>query len=168
MLEGPIIIMKLIIMKRENLLKLVASILICQMAGIVGSFFTMPAISGWYATLNKPWFTPPGWFIGVVWLTLFTFMGIALYLVWHKGFARLTLGIFSVQLVLNMLWSFLFFGFQSPLLGLIEIAILWVFIALNIWAFWRIDKRAGYMLLPYIMWVTIAAILNYYVFLLNP
>jgi benzodiazapine receptor len=147
-----------------------ASILLCQLAGIIGSIFTTPSIPGWYASLQKPWFTPPGWFIGAVWITLFTFMGIALYLVWQKGIAKnkMALGIFSVQIALNMLWSFLFFGLQSPLLGLVEILALWISIALNIWAFWKVDRRAAYLLLPYIVWVSVATTLNFYILALNP
>lgn len=154
-------------MKTREIGKLVFCIIICQLAGVIGSFFTISAIPAWYATLNKPWFTPPNWLFGPVWISLYTLMGIALYLVWQKGLSRMAVGIFGVQLGLNALWSFLFFGLQSPLLGLLEILVLWVVIALNIWAFWRIDKRAGYLLVPYIVWVTIAATLNYYVFVLN-
>jgi benzodiazapine receptor len=151
--------------------KLILSIAVCQLAGVMGSIFTMPAIPGWYATLNKPWFTPPGWLFGPVWISLYTLMGIALYLVWARGFrekkSRMALGIFAVQLGLNAAWSFLFFGLQSPFLGLMGIIPLWILIALNIWAFRRIDRRAGYLLVPYIVWVSIAAALNYYVWVLN-
>jgi len=151
--------------------RLILSIVICQLAGVLGSVFTMPAIAEWYATLQKPWFTPPNWLFGPVWISLYTLMGIALYLVWAKGFrekkSKIALGIFTVQLALNALWSFLFFGLRSPLLGLAGIIPLWILIALNIWAFWRIDKRAGYLLVPYIAWVSIATALNYYVWILN-
>ena len=159
-------------MAKRDYTKLALSIIICQAAGVAGSFFTDAGLASWYATLNKPWFTPPGWFIGAVWITLFTLMGLALYMVWIKGFkekkARLALGIFAVQLVLNILWSFLFFYLQSPLLGLAGIIPLWICIALNIWAFWRIDRRAGYLLVPYLVWVSVATALNYYFLVLNP
>jgi benzodiazapine receptor len=149
--------------------KLIGSILLCQLAGVLGSIFTTPAIAGWYVMLQKPWFTPPNYLFGPVWISLYTLMGTALYLVWQKGLTkdRLAMGIFAVQLGLNALWSFLFFGLRSPLLGLAGIIPLWIFIALNIWAFWRIDRRAGYLLVPYICWVSIATALNYFVFVLN-
>jgi tryptophan-rich sensory protein len=151
--------------------RLILSVIICQLAGVFGSFFTISAIPAWYATLNKPWFTPPNWLFGPVWISLYTLMGISLYLIWAKGFrekkGRIALGVFVIQLGLNAAWSLLFFGLQSPLLGLAGIIPLWVFIALNIWAFWRIDKRAGYLLVPYVAWVTIATALNYYVWILN-
>jgi benzodiazapine receptor len=156
-------------MKPVELGRLGFCIIICQLAGAIGSFFTISAIPGWYATLQKPWFTPPNWLFGPVWISLYALMGLSLYLVWQKGLGknRLAVGIFAVQLALNALWSFLFFGLQSPLLGLMGILALWVMIALSIWAFYRIDKRAGYLLIPYIVWVSIATALNYYVWLLN-
>jgi benzodiazapine receptor len=159
-------------MDRIGIFRLTCSIIICQLAGVVGSIFTISAIPTWYASLNKPWFTPPNWLFGPVWLTLYTLMGISLYLVWSKGFkkkkAKIALGIFAIQLGLNALWSFLFFGLQSPLLGLAGIIPLWIFIALSIWAFYRVDKKAACILIPYIMWVTVATALNYYVLILNP
>jgi len=157
-------------MKRPGILRLILSIAICQLAGVFGSVFTFSAIPSWYAALNKPWFTPPNWLFGPVWISLYTLMGIALYLAWQKGLAknRIALGIFAAQLALNALWSFLFFGLRSPLLGLAGIIPLWIFIAFNIWAFWKIDKQAGYLLVPYIVWVSIATALNYYVWILNP
>ena len=150
--------------------RLIASILLCQAAGVLGSIATTPNIQGWYVNLNKPWFTPPNWLFGPVWISLYTLMGIALYLALEKGLLKdkPALGIFIAQLSLNSLWSFLFFGLESPLLGLAGIIPLWISIALNIWAFWKIDKRAGYLLVPYITWVSIATALNYYVWILNP
>ena len=157
-------------MPKLNYPRLILSVIVCQLAGVFGSFFTVSAIPGWYATLNKPWFTPPGWLFGPVWLSLYTLMGIALYLVWQKGLGknRLAAGVFGVQLGLNALWSFLFFGLQNPFLGLLNILALWVMIALSIWAFYKVDRRAGHLLLPYIVWVSIATALNYYVWILNP
>jgi benzodiazapine receptor len=156
-------------MKPGELGRLAFCIIICQLAGAIGSVFTIPAIAGWYATLQKPWFTPPNWLFGPVWISLYTLMGIALYLVWQKGLRKngLAVGVFGAQLALNAAWSFLFFGLQNPFLGLVSIIALWIFIALSIWAFWRIDRRAGYLLVPYIAWVSIAAALNYYVWILN-
>ena len=157
-------------MQRPDIIGLASAIVICQLAGVLGSVFTVPAIAGWYATLQKPWFTPPNWLFGPVWISLYTLMGIALYLVWQKGLAKnkTALGIFGTQLALNATWSFLFFSLQSPFLGLAGIIPLWIFVALSAWAFYRVDKRAGYLLVPYIVWVSIATALNYYVLVLNP
>jgi benzodiazapine receptor len=155
----------------NRIIRLIASILLCQMAGIVGSLFTMPSIPTWYASLAKPWFSPPNWLFGPVWITLYLLMGIALYLAWNKGLekkgAKRALSVFGIQLFLNALWSFLFFGLLSPLLGLIGIVILWIAILASIILFWGIDRRAGIILIPYIVWVTIATLLNLYILLLN-
>lgn len=151
--------------------KLVVSILVCQGAGIVGALFTTPAISTWYQTLKKPWFTPPNWAFSPVWITLFVLMGISLYLVWHKGFTlhqvKISFAVFAIQLILNILWSAAFFGLRSPSSGLIVIVILWVFILLTILSFYRVSPVAAYLLIPYIAWVSVAAALNYYVWVLN-
>jgi tryptophan-rich sensory protein len=157
-------------------LVLLAFIIACQLAGIAGSVFTTPAIGSWYVTLEKPWFTPPNWLFAPVWTTLYTLMGIALYLVYRKGFVkgkfnfskiRLPVSIFAVQLALNVLWSMLFFGLRSPLYGLIGIIPLWIAIAATIVSFYRVSKPAGLILIPYIAWVSIATALNYYVWILN-
>ena len=150
-------------------LKLLASVILCQAAGLVGSVFTFPSIPTWYATLVKPWFTPPNWVFGPAWTTLFLLMGISLYLVWQKGLAKnkAAISLFGAQLGLNVLWSVLFFGLQSPFLAFAEIIVLWIFILLTIIKFYKIDRKAAYMLVPYIAWVTFAASLNYFVWMLN-
>jgi len=154
-----------------SILKLVISIIICQLAGVVGSIFTSPSIPTWYASLQKPAFAPPNWIFAPVWITLFVLMGISLYLVWDRGWekkeVKLAVSIFGVQLVLNALWSILFFGLQSPLYAFIEIIILWVAILITIIKFYQIFRSAGVILLPYIIWVTIAASLNYSIWILN-
>lgn len=156
----------------SDAVRLIVSILIAQSAGVVGSFFTAPAIPTWYETLVKPSFTPPNWVIGPVWVVLYTLIGIALFLVWRMGLekreVRIAIGIFAVQLVLNALWSWAFFGLQSPLTGLIVIIVLWVAILLNIVIFYRISKTAGLLLIPYILWVSFATALNYSIWILNP
>lgn len=152
-------------------IKLIICILICQLAGIIGSLFTISSITSWYVNLNKPFFTPPGWLFGPVWLTLYTLMGISLYLIWNeksKGKIRTPLALFSIQLVLNALWSIMFFGFQLIFYGLVEIIIMWIFIALTMFSFYRISRNATIILIPYIAWVTIATLLNYFVWVLNP
>lgn len=148
--------------------KLIISILVCQMAGVIGSIFTGPSIPIWYAGLQKPAFAPPNWVFAPVWITLFTLMGVSLYLVWEKRKnIKVPLILFGIQLILNIVWSLLFFGLQSPFYALIEIIILWIAILLTILSFYKISKRAGILLLPYISWVSLAAILNYYIWLLN-
>ena len=152
--------------------KLIASVAVCQLAGIAGSLFTYPKISTWYATLNKPAFAPPNWVFGPVWISLFTLMGIALYLVWQKGVRsqneRYAVYAFGLQLGLNALWSFLFFGLQSPFYGFVGILLMWLAIAATMWEFRHIDRRAACLLVPYIAWVSFAALVNYAVWLLNP
>lgn len=158
--------------KLNNALKLAASVIICLFAGYIGSLFTRPFIPTWYATLKKPPFNPPDWVFAPVWTSLFILMGVSAYLVWHKGLqnkeVKVSLSIFGVQLVLNVLWSFLFFGLQSPIYAFAEIAILWAAIVLTVINFYRISRTAGLLLLPYIIWVTFAAFLNFSIWRMNP
>lgn len=149
---------------KVNITLLVASIAICQGAGIVGSFFTFPAISGWYAALNKPSFNPPGWLFGPVWTLLYLLMGVSLYLVWmRKG----DLKWFWAQLILNSFWSIIFFGLKSPGFAFIEIIFLWLAILVTIKTFTKIHQSAAYLLYPYLAWVSFASILNFFVWVLN-
>jgi len=151
-------------------IKLAIAIVICQMAGVIGSIFTTPSIGTWYASLNKPWFTPPNFVFAPVWITLYTLMGISLYWVWQKGpgkEVRSALLAFSGQLVINSVWSIVFFGLESPFYALILIVFMWFLILLTIYKFYKLDKKAGLILVPYIAWVTIATFLNYYVWILN-
>lgn len=151
--------------------KLITSIVICQLAGVIGSLFTRPAIPTWYATLEKPSFTPPNGVFSPVWITLFVLMGIAAFLVWNKGLSdqrvKIALSIFAVQLILNVLWSVMFFGLRSPLAGLIDIVILWIAISLTVLSFFPISRAAGLLLIPYILWVSFAAVLNFSIWRLN-
>lgn len=150
---------------------LLVSILLCQIAGLLGALFTTPAIPTWYSTLVKPSFVPPSWTFSVVWTLLYLLMGIALYLIWEKGLekddVRKAMGVFGTQLFLNFMWSVLFFGLQSPLYGLVEIIVLWIVILVNIWLFYKVSKTAGLLLVPYILWVSFAALLNYSIWALN-
>ena len=154
-----------------KLLKFVASIALCQSAGLLGSFFTFPAISTWYATLNKPAFSPPGWLFGPVWISLYTLMGISLFLVWNTTENRppfkKALIFFFIQLIFNALWSVFFFGFRSPLAGLIEMVFLWSAIVVTIFYFIKLSRWAGMLLLPYLAWVSFAFILNFSLWVLN-
>jgi len=151
--------------------KLVASIVICQFAGLIGSVFTTPAIPTWYATLRKPSFSPPNWLFAPVWITLFALMGVSAFLVWRKGLGdqqvKVALSIFAIQLILNISWSVVFFGLRSPLAGLIVISILWVAILWTILNFFKISTTAGIVLIPYILWVSFAGVLNLFIWRLN-
>ncbi len=158
-------------MDKNKFVKFIAAILICQLVGIIGSIFTVSAISGWYATIQKPLFNPPNWLFAPVWTTLFLLMGISLYLVWEKGLekkeVKLAVSVFGVQLALNILWSFLFFGLQNPFLAFIEIVLLWIAILATTILFYGISKKAGLLLIPYLLWVSFAAFLNYSIWILN-
>ncbi len=150
---------------------LVLSILVCQVAGFIGSIFTIPSIPTWYKNLKKPSFAPPNRIFGPVWITLYLLMGISLYLILREGLGspqvQLGMGIFGIQLVLNVLWSFVFFGKKSLLGGLVVIVGLWVAILLTIISFLSVSLLAGLMLVPYILWSSFAAILNYSILKLN-
>ena len=140
------------------------------MAGFLGSFFTRNSIDSWYKLINKPFFNPPNWIFSPVWTILFIMIGVSFYLVWEKDFGKnkkQTLIVYGMQIGLNFLWSILFFGLRNPLLGLIEIIILWCTILFNILIFHKINKTAGYLLIPYILWVSFATILNLAIFILN-
>lgn len=155
----------------NEILKLIVSIIICLLAGVIGSIFTTPAIPGWYTALVKPSFSPPNWVFAPVWTSLYLLMGISAFLVWRKGThnqqVNSALRLFLAQLVLNTFWSILFFGLRSPFLGFLEIVLLWVAIILAILCFFRVSKLAGILFLPYILWVSFAAILNFSILRLN-
>jgi benzodiazapine receptor len=158
-------------MRGSDLLKLLASLTVVLAAGGIGSLATTRAIPTWYKSLVKPSFNPPEWLFGPAWTMLYLLMAVAVFLVWKQGFGvpgvKLALAVFLVQLVLNALWSVLFFGLRSPLAGLVEIAVLWVAILATIILFFRVSVPAGVMLLPYIAWVSFAAVLNAAIFVLN-
>lgn len=155
----------------KRIFPLILAVLICQGAGLVGSIFTAPAIPSWYAGLAKPVFSPPNWLFAPVWLLLYTLMGIAAFVVWDKGISRrevkIALALFAVQLVLNVLWSVIFFGLRLPQYAFWEIIALWAFILLTLLRFYKLSKPAGLLLLPYILWVSFAAILNLFIATLN-
>ncbi|MBI2405804.1 tryptophan-rich sensory protein [Candidatus Microgenomates bacterium] len=149
--------------------QLLLSIGVCLGAGFIGSFFTVSAIPTWYATLNKPIFSPPNWVFAPVWTTLYILMGISLYFVWvsKSKIKQKVLTLFFIQLGLNALWSILFFGLKNPTLAFIEIVALWITIFLTIKYFYPISKLAAYLLVPYILWVSFASVLNVAIVLLN-
>lgn len=154
-----------------NYAKLAVSIIICQLAGAIGSVVTLNSIATWYSTLQKPAFAPPNWLFGPVWITLYLLMGISLYLVWSKGLddraVKIGIALFAIQLFLNAIWSPVFFGLHSIKLAFYIILAMWLFIMMTIVRFYSISKPAAYLLVPYIIWVTIASVLNYFIWILN-
>jgi benzodiazapine receptor len=152
-------------------IKLALSIIICQLAGVVGSFFTTPAIPNWYSAIAKPFFTPPNWLFAPVWISLYFLMGISLFLVWRRKKEDSRVGqallIFFVQLALNAFWSISFFGFRSPLMGFINIVFLWLAILWTMQKFLKISNLSGLLMLPYFLWVSFAAVLNFAILILN-
>jgi tryptophan-rich sensory protein len=150
---------------------LIVFIVVCELAGILGSVFTMPSIPGWYAGLAKPSFNPPNWLFGPVWTTLYALMGVAAWLVYEKGVKRpdvkKALSVFAAQLILNALWSIVFFGAQMILGAAVVIVLLGAMILLTIRLFGKISKPAAWLLVPYILWVSFATVLNISLYVLN-
>lgn len=158
-------------MKQPRKLSVIIAVIICLTAGAIGSFFTAPYLPTWYASINKPPINPPNWVFGPVWTTLYILMGIAVAIIWEekneKKQRKKGLILFSIQLILNVLWSIVFFTFQSPVGACIFVVALWIFIFLSMRAFLPISKRAAYLLLPYLAWVSFASILNFSIAWLN-
>lgn len=158
-------------MKLKTIFTFLIAIIIPQIAGAIGSIFSFSSIPTWYATLVRPSIAPPNWVFGPVWTTLFLLMGISSFIIYQKGIdrpdVRRALYVFFIQLILNATWSILFFGLNDIGAALTEIVGLWVIILANIILFWRISKIAGYILIPYILWVSFASYLNYTFFILN-
>jgi tryptophan-rich sensory protein len=142
----------------------------CFGAAFIGSVFTDPSVSTWYAGLIKPSWTPPNWIFGPVWFALYLMMALAAWLVWRQGglaSAARPITLFVLQLALNTTWSILFFGLKMPGLAFGEIVILWFAILATVIAFLRSTALAGYLLLPYLIWVAFAAVLNFELWQLN-
>lgn len=158
-------------MRPKDWLVLAGFVALCEGVGFVGSIFTVPSISAWYATLAKPSLAPPNWVFAPVWTTLFLLMAVAAFLVWRRGVGRrgvrTALEIFALQLALNLLWSILFFGLHSPGAALADIVALWISIAAAIYFFSKISRPAAWLMFPYIAWVSFAAYLNFMLFILN-
>jgi len=151
-------------------LSLVLAVIVPLLVGFLGSIFTDFSIQTWYVVINKPFFNPPNWIFALVWTILFVLMWVASF--WVLGKARKencdrVLWVYTLQLFLNFLWSVFFFGLQSPLFGLINIILLWVVILRNIRVFYKVDKKSGLILLPYLLWVSFATILNLSILILN-
>lgn len=156
-------------MKKIKWPLLLLAILLPFAAAALGSYFTTPAIPGWYASLNKPFFSPPNWLFGPVWTALYLMMAISLYLVWSKAginFKKPQIA-FYLQLILNALWSIVFFGLTSPGGALVIIVFLWLLILYCILEFRKISPTASWLLVPYILWVSFASLLNFSIWYLN-
>jgi tryptophan-rich sensory protein len=155
----------------KKLGRLVIAIAVCELAGVIGALFTSPSIPGWYAGLVKPSFNPPDGVFGPVWTTLYALMGVAAWLVYEKGLqgakVHRALSIFAAQLIVNTLWSIVFFGAHQILGAFVLIVALWLLIAATMQLFWKISKPAAALLVPYLVWVSFAAVLNVMLYVLN-
>ncbi|HVZ67330.1 MAG TPA: TspO/MBR family protein [Patescibacteria group bacterium] len=155
----------------NKFVKFVISIIIPFIAGGIGSFFTYKEINSWYQALNKPSFSPPNSIFGPVWTTLYILMGISFFLVWESKAAKYkktnAYKIYFVQIILNSLWSIIFFGLHNPLLAFVEIIALWISIFFTIRSFYMVNKKAALLLYPYLGWVSFASILNLTIVLIN-
>lgn len=157
-------------MKFNDIVKLVVAFASSFLAALIGSIFTMPSITIWYASLNKPFFTPPGWLFGPAWTILYILMAIALFLIWSLPESKArnqAIALFAGQLIMNVLWSVGFFGFHNILLGVALILVLLALIVLTTYEFYKLSKPAAYAMIPYILWVSFATCLNAAVFFLN-
>ena len=158
------------IAKRRPVLSLLCWFALCYAAGALGTLFTIPAVPTWYAGLVKPSWNPPAWVFGPVWTLLYIMMSVAVWLIWRReqSAARSqALRWFMLQLLLNAMWSPVFFGCHSPAAGLVIIAVLWVAIVVTVALFWKASRAAGALLLPYLAWVSFATALNFAVWKLN-
>jgi len=158
------------VMMYRDRIALAAFILVCFGAAAIGSWFTTPSLESWYVNLRKPAWNPPNWVFAPVWSVLYLAMAVAAWLVWRRagfGGAPVALGLFGVQLILNVSWSWLFFGLHNPPLAFAGIVALWVAIAATTIAFARINTLAAWIMTPYLAWVTFAAGLNLTIWRLN-
>jgi len=158
-------------LKSMNYKRLIISLALPQLAGIVGSLFTTSAIPTWYAGLEKPSFSPPNWLFGPVWIILYILMGSSVYLVWQKieenKKVRGALWLFWIHLVFNATWSIIFFGLRNPGLAFLNIITIWLLIIVLIIKFWKFSYWSSYLLIPYLLWVSFASGLNYFIWRLN-
>ncbi|APX97588.1 TspO/MBR family protein [Natronorubrum daqingense] len=153
---------------RDPLLQAVGFVILVNLIGSLPGVLST-SDTAWFQQLEKPWFYPPGITFSVAWTVIFTLLGIALWLVWRSDSSgrRLALGLFAVQMVVNVTWTPAFFSLEAPLAALGIIVVLWVLVAGTLAAFARVDRRAGALLVPYIAWVTFAAVLNFEIWRLN-
>ena len=155
----------------SSFVKLLIAIAIPVLVGGISGFFTVTGVETWYQTIQKPSWNPPNWVFGPVWTTLYVMMGIALWLVWKEDTSRelkMIAGIlFAAQLILNFFWSFIFFKLEQPGFAFLEILFMWVAILATIFAFAQVNKTAAWLMVPYISWVSFAAMLNFTIWRMN-
>ena len=153
-------------------IRLIVAVLLPVLVGAVSGLFTASSVKTWFVTLNKPSFNPPSYVFAPVWTTLYIMMGVAFYLVWvsvtDKAQQHKAMTVYFIQLFLNFCWSFIFFYKQRPDLAFIDIVFLWISIVATLVLFYRISKPAGWLLVPYLLWVSFASALNYAIWQLNP
>ena len=149
---------------------LVVAVVVCYCAALLGNLATMPQIPTWYAGIAKPPWTPPDWLFGPVWSLLYAMMAVAAWFIWRQSdwkTAKSPLLWFAAQLILNSLWSILFFGMQKPAWSMVEVFFLWLAILMTIRAFWPVSRLAAGLLIPYLIWVSFASVLNVAIWQLN-
>lgn len=152
----------------KDIFLLIVFVFGCLTVGAVSGIATTDGLKEWYPALIKPSFNPPNWIFGPVWSLLYGMMGVSLFLVWKKvGFSLVPFSVFFIQITLNFFWSFLFFKFHLLGWSLVEIVVLWGFILLTIIVFYKISHVAAYLLVPYLLWVSFATLLNASFFRLN-
>jgi benzodiazapine receptor len=154
----------------RQVLGLILLVLVCFAVAGIGSSATIPSIADWYAGLRKPGWTPPAWLFGPVWTALYLSMAVAAWLVWRRvglSGAAVPLAVFGLQLALNLAWSIIFFGRNNIGLALVDIVLLWLAIVATIFAFRHVSVLAGWLLVPYLIWVTFAAALNFSIWSMN-
>ncbi|MBU4315549.1 tryptophan-rich sensory protein [Patescibacteria group bacterium] len=161
-------------MKAKQIFQLIGSIILCQLAGLLGSLFTIGAIDGWYQALNKPFFNPPSWLFGPVWTMLYTLMGVAFYLLWtrtpqlfKRNESKNLVFLFLIHLVFNAIWSPIFFGLHQIAFALVIIIVMVISLTYIMYKAWNIDRRVTYILIPYLAWILFASILNLALLILN-
>jgi tryptophan-rich sensory protein len=159
------------VIKLTIAIKFIVCLAVTFSAALSASLFTRSALSEWYINLNKPFFTPPDWLFGPVWTVLYLLMALSALLVWNKGLTnavvRIALVLYLLQLILNFLWTPIFFVLRMPFFAFIEILLLWTAIVLTILVFARVSTAAALLLVPYILWTSFAAVLNLSIWLLN-
>ncbi|TVZ52913.1 TspO/MBR family protein [Dokdonia sp. Hel_I_53] len=158
-------------MSKDFLIRIILSVAICLLVGVLGALATQTTIDTWFLGLNKPVWSPPNWVFGPVWITLYIMMGVAAAIVWNKGFyhkwVKIAMYHFGFQLILNALWSIIFFGFQEPFLALLDIIGLLILLIFTIKWFKVVDKWAALLLVPYLLWIILATALNFEIWRLN-
>ena len=157
-------------MKAAEIIKLIICCGLVLGIGLAGAFFTTNS-SEWYQALAKPAFTPPGWVFAPVWTVLYLLIGVSAFLVWRKGLAnaagKTAAAAFILQLIFNALWTPIFFGLKQPLIAMMDIVMLWLAIITTIISFWKVSRPAAILLVPYIIWVSFASVLNFSIYWLN-